>query len=655
MDRATVSSDATGYRPGWLGANFWSRRGGPFMWRDYDGPTISEELAVLRDHGLNITRSFLFWPDFHPEPDAIDEQMMGHLVDFLDRHTAVGMQSIPTFIVGHMSGENWDPSWRNDRDLYADVWMVGRQAWFAQQVVRRLIGHPAVAGYLLSNEMPIYGRPPHEPAPAAPAEQVTTWVQIMVDAIRAAGATVPVSTGDGAWGIEITGVDNGFPVRQIAPLVDFIGPHVYRMETDLVRQHLSPAFACHLAGFTGRPVVLEEFGVSTAFVSDENAGHYYRQVLHTSLLAGATGWLAWNNTDYDELAGQDPYRHHAFEMYFGITDRSGTPKAPLRELAAFGRVLDAIDLPGCSVPPAEVQLLVSSFVEVGYPFTQPEDHLAPIESLRQAYVSARGSDLPIGFAREVDGIDDGVPLLIAPSVKQLTAPTWARLGDLAAAGSTVYVSYSAGNHDVQRGPWYADLNGLFGVRHRLIYGLADPIPAQGFSFTFQQDFGGIAAGTVWAFEIDGPAAARVFLPVDAVDATVIAVDDRGNPALLVRETGAGRLVFCTYPLEYLAAQTRSVNPDPSCALYAALAAVAGVLPEVTVADPVVMVAGLRHTSGRRFVWLISQSAEPLTVTPSVSDRGRLIPLGGGTPLHTIDLAPYGVRVVEVAAATGLPQ
>ena len=200
---------------------------------------------------------------------------------------------------------------------------------------------------------------------------------------------------------------------------------------------------------------------------------------------------------------------------------------------------------------------------------------------------------------------------------------------------------------MQRGPWYADLNGLFGVRHRLVYGLADPIPPQGFSFTFQQDFGGITAGSVWEFGVDGPAAARMFLPVEAVDATVIAVDDRGNAALLVRETGAGRLVFCTYPLEYLAAQARSVNPDPTCALYSALAAVAGVAPEVTVADPAVMVAGLRHTSGRRFVWLISQSAEPLTVTPSVTGGAQLVPLGGGSPLLTVDLTSYGVRVVEM--------
>jgi hypothetical protein len=53
----------------WLGANFWSRTGGPLMWRSYDPAVVFEELAVLRDHGMNLTRSFCYWPDFMPEPD----------------------------------------------------------------------------------------------------------------------------------------------------------------------------------------------------------------------------------------------------------------------------------------------------------------------------------------------------------------------------------------------------------------------------------------------------------------------------------------------------------------------------------------------------------------------------------------------------------
>jgi endo-1,4-beta-mannosidase len=54
------------------------------------------------------------------------------MADFLDRHAEQQMSTVPTFIVGHMSGENWDPHWRAGRDLYSDVWMVGQQAWFAR-------------------------------------------------------------------------------------------------------------------------------------------------------------------------------------------------------------------------------------------------------------------------------------------------------------------------------------------------------------------------------------------------------------------------------------------------------------------------------------------------------------------------------------------
>ncbi len=117
--------------------------------------------------------------------------------------------------------------------------------------------------------------------------------------------------------MEVTGEDNGFRIRELAPLVDFHGPHVYRMETDQVRQNLGAAFICELLDLGGKPVILEEFGVTSDYVSDPQAADYYRQVLHNTLLAGATGWLSWNNTDYDDLFDVEPYSHHPFECTSG--------------------------------------------------------------------------------------------------------------------------------------------------------------------------------------------------------------------------------------------------------------------------------------------------------------------------------------------------
>ena len=629
----------------WLGANFWSRTGGPLMWRSYDPKVVREELAVLADHGLNMTRSFYYWPDFMPAPDRIDEELSDRFLDFLDAHTEAGMKTVPTFIVGHMSGENWDPAWRAGRDLYADVWMVGRQAWFVREMTARHRHHPAVTGWLISNEMPGYGRIQGEAPP--PAELVTTWSQLMVQAVRSTGARQPVSLGDGAWGIEVTGRDNGFSVRETGKEVDFVGPHVYRMETDRIRQHHRAAFECELASVAGKPVVLEEFGLSTDFVSSENAGHYYRQSLHNSLLAGSTGWIAWNNTDYDALADQSPYDHHAFEMHFGITDSTGRPKAPLIELAAFSKVLRQVDFDRCHREDTDAALVVPAFLERGYPVGYAADRPVVFESLRQGYTTARLADLPVAVTREQDGLDRSGKLYLLPSTRQLLAPTRRDLEELARDGATVYLSYCSGETGTTRGPWFQGLDELFGVRLQLSYGLAETIEDDVVELTFTEDFGTLAAGEVLRVRASGSDDARAYLPVVPDGARVVAVDGHGRPALLRHRLGAGESVLCTYPLEYMAARTRKVNPDDTHRLYSALAEVAGVRRPVVVDSPYVGADTVAHEDGRRFTWLVSQSEEESTVHPSGAAGETFHDLDSGARVDAVTLAPFGVRVLEM--------
>jgi endo-1,4-beta-mannosidase len=589
----------------WLGVNFSSRTGGPLMWRRYDPDVVRDELATLARHRVTVTRSFCYWPDFHPEPDRVDEVMLDRLADFLDAHVELGMTSIPTFLVGHMSGENWDPAWRQGRDLYSDVELVSRQAWFIERVSRRFHDHPAVTAWLISNEMPIYGRRRGEPP--AQREHVTAWAQLMVHAVRAGGAKQPVSIGDGAWGIEVTGRENGFSVRDLAAFTDFVGPHVYPTDSDPVRQNLNAAFLCELAAVAGKPVVLEEFGLSDDWASEENIVQYYRQVLHTTMVAGATGWLAWNNTDFDGLADQDPYRHHPFEMHFGVTDSVGRPKAALQELENFARTLSEVDFDRVRRADTDVALVVSSYLERGYPVTVVEDDRRLVfESLRQAYVAAREADLAPGFTREEDGIADDARLYLLPSTRQLMAPTFRRLGELARAGATVYLSYCSGTHGGNRGPWFPGLDEFFGVRQNLRYGLVAPILEDIVSMRFVADFGYLRTDQVLRFQTGGNEHARAFLPVTPAGAEVLAVDDYGRPCLLRHRVGDGWAVLCTYPLEYMAATLPDVNPEATYRLYQALAASAGVRREATVDDPLVFADVLVHEDGRRFQVLVSQ-------------------------------------------------
>lgn len=54
---------------------------------------------------------------------------------------------------------------------------------------------------------------------------------------------------------------------------------------------------------------------------------------------------------------------------------------------------------------------------------------------------------------------------------------------------------------------------------------------------------------------------------------------------------------------------------------------------------------LEREDGRRFVWLVSQSVEPLTVRPVVD--GPLRDLATGEEVAEVGPAPYGVRVLEL--------
>lgn len=621
----------------WLGANFWSRTGGPLMWTRYDASVVREELRVLAEHGLNMTRSFFYWPDFHPTPDSLDEQCMANFADFLDAHTEVGMTTVPTFLVGHMSGENWDPAWRDGRDLYSDVWFVGRQAWYVRELTSRFAAHPAVAGWLLTNEVPIYGG-------EAPRPIVDAWASLLVDAVRAGGGTQPVAVGDGAWGIETTGHDNGFSVRDLAKFTDFIGPHVYRMETDQVRQHLKAAFIAELAATDGLPVIMEEFGLTSDFVSDAGAASYYRQLLYSTLLAGATGWIAWNNTDYDDLADQRPYSHHPFEMHFGITDRHGNPKPPLRELARFAADLAAIELPSVRRAPVDAALVVPSHLAEDYPFTQEEERAHIVATGEQSYVAAHEAHIPVAVVREKEdgGLPAGYGLYLLPSVKQLCATSWEQLVSLAGEGATVYASYSHGPSGVQRGPWWAHTEELFGVRMDSAYGLAEPVTDATVTLRFTEDFGSIAAGTELSFAAAGNENGRTYLPVRATSGRVVAVDAHGRPAVVVRDHGAGRAVLCTYPLEFFASAQGRVNPEETWRLYDALALVADVERDVRLDDPRVFTDALVHEDGRRFVFFVSQHDTAVTVEPTVAG-GELRTLDGDAS-PSIALDPYGVAI-----------
>ncbi|HEX6835776.1 MAG TPA: beta-mannosidase, partial [Polyangia bacterium] len=182
-----------------LGANYWSRAGGPRMWERFDEAVVCEELRALKAAGLDCLRMFAFVPSMMPQPPAVDDARLALMARFAALAEEAGLALFPTPLVGHMSGENYgfaERATNGERSLYRDPELRAWQTALVRAVVGAMREQPSVAGFILSNEMPLWAGAVGL-ASGAPAADVVDWARAMTAAVRDADGTRPVGTGDG--------------------------------------------------------------------------------------------------------------------------------------------------------------------------------------------------------------------------------------------------------------------------------------------------------------------------------------------------------------------------------------------------------------------------------------------------------------------------
>ncbi|WP_415787952.1 glycoside hydrolase 5 family protein, partial [Deinococcus saxicola] len=512
-----------------LGVNYWPAYSGPKMWRDFRPHEITRDLAALKDVGVDYLRAFLFWPDFMPTPERVEPEMLGKLEQFLDLCLAADLKVHLSFLVGHMSGENWSPAWLDDpTQLYADPRLLDIQALYLREVTARVGQHPALSAYVLSNEMPIY-------AGVGTKATVGGWAERLCGVLAEVEPRLPVSLGDGAW--YCLGDETGFSPDHAQ---DILGPHLYIAETDAGRQLAAYGLAVGTATALahGREVWLEEFGASQNTFGEAQIAEFAGKVATEARLQGASHICWWCGFDF-ELTEDLPYFHHGFELRFGLLNSDRTPKL------AAAALRKAVRAPLPELP--EVGLLVTSFLPERYPFSWDDRDFVK-RALRNSYAALRNLGyLPrIVPEREFLAGTANVPdILLVPSTQKLLAPTW---GALARHTGRVIYSYFHGALDIHTGAWVHDAGAFFGALPHNRYGLSETAPTQL-----------LVDGHSWPLPAHTNALATTPLLLDAEqlgDAELIGSDELGRP-LWVR-TGNRDLLL--YPLEALAHSPAEVEP-----------------------------------------------------------------------------------------------
>ena len=193
-----------------------------------------------------------------------------------------------------------------------------------------------------------------------------------------------------------------FRPDNLAAEVDFFSVHPYsiydpgRFPDPLLSQRgtYAAAFETALSRGAGRPVMLHEFGASSAQYDPERIAAFDRVTLYSGLAAGACGFLPWCYTDAaPELFRRVPYLRAPHETQFGLTtwDRRDRPRG--RVLRDFSRLLGQMDLTGLAPAPGEAALLV------------PHEWARPHGDMSRAGLSGTSS-LPYSSTQEVSGSGD---------------------------------------------------------------------------------------------------------------------------------------------------------------------------------------------------------------------------------------------------------
>jgi endo-1,4-beta-mannosidase len=606
-----------------LGVNYWSRAGGPRMWDAdrFDPRQVQQELAQMRRIGLNCCRSFAFIPSFMPAPPTVEAGALRRLETFLELCQAEAVAAIPSFLVGHMSGENYDFPGQAGRCAYTDPEVLSWELALVRAVSAVAATQPAVAAYLASNEMPRWGG-------RSTPRTIVDWATTLRRTLHEVDDQRPFSLGDGVMNLD--GGQDGFDPGLLTGAVDFVGPHSYYSDHDPLRQALNAEYCLRSLSHLGLPVLFEEFGCSCTQASEANQALYYREVLHACLGVGAAGALGWCYTDFDLLT-EPPYEHHAFELGFGVTRVDGSEKLVCDELRSVARLVrDELDWPTLRPPKPVAAIVVPSYFNTTYPFSW-EDRARMRRTLLQAYVLCVAAGIEAELVPETKPLER-YELLLAPSTQKLLTTTWQRLLRRAGEGATVYWSFFGGDHDFHQGAWCHPFEELVGCRHGLRYGCPDlPDP--------QWSMDGPGLTLQLATDVGAPFP-RAYLPIEPVGAEVLGRDNRGRPALARARHSAGQVIFLNHPLEYYLAEQADVTAASGASLlYRYLAEVAGVAPQIRAHDPQVQIRQAADSRGP-LLWLINHGWEEVAA--------RLDTPGGAAVYGTNLALPEGQVTVALA-------
>ena len=639
---------------------------------EWDEAELEADFAKMQDLGFNTVRFDLFWAWFEPRPGDYNPQAFQQFDVFVRLAHKYEIYLHPTLFIGGEVGEAfWDLPWRQGRHPHADHEMLRLQTDHAAEFARRYRAETAILAWDLTDEPPfwIVGGQTED-------AMAINWTRLVAGAFHKYDPEHVICVGT-----SMEDMHHGpFRPDNLAAEVDFFSVHPYSIYTldrfpDPMlseRGTYAAAFQTTLSLGAGRPVMIHEFGASSAQYSPDRIANFDRVSMFSGLAAGACGFLPWCYTDAaPELFKRVPYLRAPHETQFGLTtwDRQERPRGKV--LRDFSKILSRMDFSGVQPAPGDAAMIIphewakphGDFSRFGLsgsgavPYTSVQDGFETGESnvwltrsLLNAFILARRAGLKVDMPREYSNWQEH-DMLLLPSPLTATERNlthvhtifWDEARKYVESGGLVYASLCADAAIPEMGD-------LFGAS------LADHTSAGEVSLIFMEPFGEIAAGTVLRYQANPSNPHHWPAVLDMIGGQVIAVDQDGRPALVAHSYGKGKTLLSAYPLETILAELPSAFelPESTHRIYRGFTQWAGLIPLFSSDVPGVEVSGLLG-EGRGYAVLVNHKPEKRLVTVSTRSLLKTIrnidpdgnnPIILGDSCWQMEIQGYGGAVID---------
>lgn len=283
------------------------------FWPEYQSHQTAEDLALIRQLGLNTVRIFISYADFGA--DEVQSTEITKLRHFLSQAQAQQLKVIVTLFDHHT-------------DHHISTWAAdGRHL---AGLIPYVADHPAILAWDIKNE-------PDRDYTFNTQPLVDGWLRYIARTVRRHDPhhliTIGWSRPEAATGL--------------TDLVDFVSFHYFEELTDY-----SPRLERLLEKTNGKPVLLQEFVMSTwnSFWphghTELEQAHYYAELLRQHRQYATAGYMVWTLHDFDHvpLAEFNTPWQRATQANMGLQRRDGTWK-PAAAVIRPGASLDLPPLP----------------------------------------------------------------------------------------------------------------------------------------------------------------------------------------------------------------------------------------------------------------------------------------------------------------------